>query len=301
MALAEYTTHQKKELVVKEVDFSLTVGHLYNMGVDEIMQRYVPEHERKTILAKGHGSVAGGHYVGKAIAQKVLRAGLWWPKPHKDTKEYFQACDAYDHKITPYHPQEKGTVEAFNKILENALTKVCNVNKDDWNLISPTVLWACRTTCKKMTFHTAFRLVYEQEVVIRMEYIVPSLNIATFIDMVDLNIMEERMAQLLSLEEDRFIAGFHQQVQKVREKFGHDRHIKKKVFQEGDLVLMYDSKFTKFPGKFKMHWLGPYIIKHITDGAAVQLEKLNGQFIPRRVNGSKLKLYRGSSPMAASL
>ena len=92
--------------------------------------------------------------------------------------------------------------------------------------------------------------------------------------------------------EERFTIGFHQQVQKAREKVWHDRHIKKNNFMVGDLVLLYGNNFVKFLGKFKMHWLVPYIIKHITDGGIVQLAKLNGELIHGRVNGSRLKLYR---------
>lgn len=61
------------------------------------------------------------------------------------------------------------------------------------------------------------------------------------------------MTQLLEFEEDMFIAGFHQQVQKSREKASHDRNIKKNTFREGDFVLLYDIKFVKFQIKFKTH------------------------------------------------
>ena len=51
-----------------------------------------------------------------------------------------------------------------------------------------------------------------------MEYIVPRLKIATLIDMEDEEIVNERVLNLAELEEDRFVVGFHQQVQKNREK-----------------------------------------------------------------------------------
>lgn len=102
-----------------------------------------------------------------------------------------------------------------------------------------------------------------------MEYIVPSLRVAILTNMADEDSLNERLVHLPSLEEHRFITRFNQQVQKVREKAWHDQHIKTKVFKEGDLVLLYDSKFSKFPGKFLIHWLGPYQVKHITNGGAV--------------------------------
>lgn len=49
-------------------------------------------------------------------------------------------------------------------------------------------------------------------------------------------------------------------------------------------MLLYDNKFTKFLGKFQMHWLGPYVAKEITDGGAVQLAKLNGEPFHGKVN-----------------
>ena len=129
-----------------------------------------------------------------------------------------------------------------------------------------------------------------------MEYIVPSLKIAALTDLADEEIVQERLLHLLELEEDRFVAGFHQQVQKNREKAWHDRHIKSKAIKEGDLVLMYDSKFVRFPRKFCMQWLGSYQVKHVTEGGATSLAKLDGTMVPTMVNGSRLKLYRDDQP-----
>jgi hypothetical protein len=74
-------------------DFSLIVGQLYKMGPDKILRRCVMEAEWPLILVESLEGIVEGHYVRKSIAQKVLRAGLWWPTLHKDAKEYYKVCD----------------------------------------------------------------------------------------------------------------------------------------------------------------------------------------------------------------
>jgi len=79
--------------VVCAAYFSVIIGHLYKMGSDEILQRYILEFERSSILIDIHGGVVGGHYAGRETAQKILRTGLWWPTLHQDSKVYCNVCD----------------------------------------------------------------------------------------------------------------------------------------------------------------------------------------------------------------
>ena len=108
--------------------------------------------------------------------------------------------------------------------------------------------------------------------------------------MIDVDVVEERLLQLIHLEEERFIARFHQNVEKQRKKAWHDRHIKNKQFIVGGLVLMYDINFFKHPGNLRTHWLGPYVVKEIIDGA-VKLEKIDGMKVRGLINGSRLKPF----------
>jgi hypothetical protein len=149
-----------------------------------------------------------------------------------------------------------------------------HVNKDDLDLKIPVALWAYKTTCKKLTGKTTFRLVYGKEEIVTLEFMVPSLHVETITNMTERGTVQEMLNQLMEMEEDTILEGFHQEVQKARDKSWHEKHIKNKIFKEGDLVLLYDSKFFQHPSKFRMHCLGPYEVKIVTDGGSLQLKEL---------------------------
>jgi hypothetical protein len=87
MAPLEMTVAQKKQLVVKEIDYHLIAVNLYKLDADGISRLCVLEHERLIILEEAHDEIAGGHYAGRETTQKILCAWIWWPTLHNDAKE----------------------------------------------------------------------------------------------------------------------------------------------------------------------------------------------------------------------
>jgi hypothetical protein len=73
----------------------------------------------------------------------------------------------------------------------------------------PIVLWAYRTTCKKLIGKKPFILVYGQEVVVPLDYLIPSLSIETITNMTKRGTTLEILSQLMELEEDMIMVGFH--------------------------------------------------------------------------------------------
>ena len=57
---------------MRAADFQLIVGHLYKLGLYEILRRCVFEHERPIILSEAHAGITGGHYAGKMIMCNIL-------------------------------------------------------------------------------------------------------------------------------------------------------------------------------------------------------------------------------------
>jgi hypothetical protein len=84
---------QKKNLVLRAIDYQLIARNLYKMGTENILRICVLEHERPEILVEAHEGIVGGHYAGKATAHKILDVGLWWSTIHIYAKDYFQKCD----------------------------------------------------------------------------------------------------------------------------------------------------------------------------------------------------------------
>ncbi|XP_058002337.1 uncharacterized protein LOC131179495 [Hevea brasiliensis] len=152
-----------------------------------------------------------------------------------------------------------------------------------------------RTAYKTPIGTTPFRLVYGKSC-----YLLIELKHKAYLAIQTLNFdlkqaSERRLLQLNELEELRRDAYENACIYKERTKAWHDRHIRKKEFKEGDLVLLFNSILKMFPGKLKSRWTSSYRVVRIFPHGAVELwSERSGNF---KVNGHRLKHYITGEPL----
>ena len=174
------------------------------------------------------------------------------------------------------------------------LKKIVEGNKKDWDRKLNSALWAYQTSYKVTIGMTPFRMAYGLEAVVPMEFMIPSLKMAVQEKLPMEKSREERIQELLSLEEDRQQSILVAEAVQKRRKAWADRHGKQKVFTKGDHVLIFNSKLGKHPGKLKLRWIGPCTVEEEIAPGAFMLRNLDGTLRPGVVNGCKMKPYHGA-------
>ncbi|XP_076931975.1 uncharacterized protein LOC143597333 [Bidens hawaiensis] len=101
---------------------------------------------------------------------------------------------------------------------------------------------------------------------------------------------KERKLNICELEELRDEAYECASSYKDRMKHVHDAKIKRKTFEEGQRVWLYNSGAKLFSGKLKIKWMGPYQVKCVGQYGEVEIEDFDDH-LRQVVNGHWLKPY----------
>jgi hypothetical protein len=130
------------------------------------------------------------------------------------------------------------------------------------------------------------------EAVQPVELEIPSLRIILESQIPEADWVKARYEQLISLDERRLQALNHVQVYQRRVARAFNKKVRARNIKEGDLVLKeIRAPVTDPRGKFRPNWSGPYIVKTIFSGGAVQLTDVDGAEFLSLTNLDQLKLY----------
>uniref|UniRef100_A0A2N9EUX0 Uncharacterized protein n=1 Tax=Fagus sylvatica TaxID=28930 RepID=A0A2N9EUX0_FAGSY len=181
------------------------------------------------------------------------------------------------------YPQSNGQAKVSNKVILNGIKRKLEAAKGKWVEELPSILWTYRTTVRKSTNETPFALAFGVEAVIPLEIGMPTIRTTEFA--VQTN--EDNLRKDLDLvEERRDLAMVHLAAYQQRMKREHNKNVKPRTFQIGDLVLRKVMANTRRPneGKLGPNWEGPYKVLSQAGHGAYRLEDLDGKPIPRPWN-----------------
>ena len=86
---------ERRRLCHVSKNYLIVDNTLYRRGVYSLLRHCLTHDEAEVVLNDFHGEACGGHLSGLATAQKILRAGYFWPSIFKDCIEAVKRCHPF--------------------------------------------------------------------------------------------------------------------------------------------------------------------------------------------------------------
>ncbi|XP_015965110.1 uncharacterized protein LOC107488845 [Arachis duranensis] len=237
-----------------QVEYEALIDGL-RRGYSRPLLKCLDRSEVDLVLAEAHEGICGIHSGARSLAQKIPRAGFYWPTLWEDSrqkwgidilgpfptasrqftdhnfKNFLQNLKINQHFSSVEHPQSNRLAEVANKVLLHALRKKLDNANGLWAELVPEVLCSYNTTIHTSTKETPFRLVYGSEAMIPLEISQHSLRAQ--VEHHD----QARRAELDLIEEVRNIAAIRHQALQQQIGRRHDKRVQPRSFNTGNLVL----------------------------------------------------------------
>ena len=165
------------------------------------------------------------------------------------------------------------------------------VHKTNWDQKLFSALWAYRNTEKITTQKTPHYMMYGFNPLMPVEFEIPTERTLNRERLTATESETYRLSSFEKLEEERMLALKNNEEMQWKRKTRFDKRLKKHNIKKDDLVLVKDSRHSKFVGKLQTCWGGPYKVVKIWKNGSLQLEYMDGELFETRVNGSRVKKY----------
>ena len=140
-------------------------------------------------------------------------------------------------------------------------------NYKDWPVKLQFTLWGHGTSIRASTGATPYSLVYEVEAVLPIEVTMPVLRVIAESQTLESKWVKAQHEELVLVDEKRLRALHNVQIYQAIISRGFNKKVKPRDLHKGDLVLKgIREPIQVLKGKFRLNWLGPYIIMTTLQG-----------------------------------
>ena len=265
-------------------------GYIWILAATECFTKWVEAISLKNATGPAVANFIKENIICRFGIPKRILSDNGTPFINSNVRELLALYDVDHVKSSPYYPKGNGQAEATNKTLLKILSRMVHEEPKLWCEALPVALWAYRTSKRAPTKATPFSLVYGTEAVLPAEILVPSARLA--LD-AELNDDALRMLELEALEERRDKAKKNLSVYQRRLSRAYDKLVKRRNFEEGDLVLRAAEHIRRGApaSKFSPKWEGPYIVHEVNDSGYCKLMNPKTNAITAPINFQYIKKF----------